>query len=163
MKYLFSVVLISLLLTACNDETSSTNGQHVEPGSDVVTHPDGTVHVKASDIAPFIGLWNYSLGMSSDLDRKQDYVGRWIEFAKDQSFKSGRWQKQLNTGRFSYDAKTQILSLDFKDNSEDRDIDWGIKLDNNVMIWLGNANDNNNGDQIRMQRVAERPTQPVGQ
>ena len=155
---------LSILLgISCTDDTASNGDKPPQSSNDITKNADGTVHVKASNIAPFMGLWSYSLGKSNDINREKDYVGRWIEFSKDQTFKSGRWQEQNNSGTFTYDGDNQILSLDYKNNEEDRDIDWGIKLGGDVMIWLGNANANNNGDQIRMKLAQERPSKPVGQ
>ena len=39
-------------------------------------------------------------------------------------------------------------------------MDWKVKLGGDVIIWMGNANINQTGDQIRMQKIQELPENP---
>ncbi|MEM1319855.1 MAG: hypothetical protein AAGG75_06330 [Bacteroidota bacterium] len=167
MKYFWSLLLCCLLLTACQDNSADNNNSN--NNSSTTTADNGTAadaaadrapkHISASALAPFIGLWSYSMPVSNDVARTKDYEGRWIEFSGDQTFKSGKWQEQTNTGTFEYDENTNILLIRYK-NQKDATMDWKIKLGIDVMIWLGNANINTSGDQIRMQKIPELPENP---
>ena len=162
MTKLCSVIMLCLLMAACSTDTSNNEaGSSTNSSSETTSKPSagtpGTAkHVKASAIAPLVGLWAYTLAMTDDLARKKDYEGRWIQFEADQTFTNGKWGDQTNSGTFEYDMTTKILKLYYK-NQKDGTFDWKLKIDNDVMIWLGNADINQSGDQIRMARTAERP------
>jgi len=156
--------MICLLIAACSTDTSNKQaGNSANSSTETTTSKSsaetalGTAkHVKASAIAPLIGLWAYTLAMTDDLARKKDYEGRWIQFEADQTFTNGKWGDQTNSGTFEYDMTTRILKLYYK-NQKDGTYDWKLKIDNDVMIWMGNADINESGDQIRMARTTERP------
>ncbi len=161
MKKLWPLIICCLVVFACKNDAPTNNSTTNSTGSTTTAANSDTKprHIKASAIAPFIGLWSYSMPMSSDVQRTKDYEGRWIQFAADQTFKNGKWKNQTNTGTFEYDEKTNILLLRFK-NQKDATMDWRIKLGVDVMIWLGNADINQTGDQIRMQKIQELPENP---
>ncbi|MEL6865547.1 MAG: hypothetical protein AAFP19_14060 [Bacteroidota bacterium] len=155
MRILFAFLCICLFWTGCvSDNTGGADGGGGAAG--------GSTHVKASPIAPFIGLWSYSKAFSNNSTRVKDYEGRWVEFTSDGTFKSGRWGDENNQGSFSFDADANVLTLDYKNDQQDADMDWEVKLGGDVIIWLGNAGRNRSGDQIRMQKVQERPLAPAG-
>ena len=162
-----SVIMACLLMAACSNDTannkagSTTNNNpstetNSNPPTEAAAAPGTAKHVKASAIAPLVGLWAYTLAITDDLARKKDYEGRWIQFESDQTFTNGKWGKEMNAGTFEYDFLTKILKLYYK-NQKDGTFDWKLKIDNDVMIWLGNADINQTGDQIRMARATERP------
>ena len=160
LRFFFCTMLL-FSLVACTDSTNSNSSSDNNGGGAAAN--DGT-HVSASDIAPFIGLWSYSVAVSNDIIRQESYEGRWIALDGDMNFTSGIWGDQTNKGTYSYNKNSQIISLDYADDSKDADMDWGIQHGGGeVMIWKGNSGRNTAGDQIRMQMVQERPQRPAGE
>ncbi|MEO1518602.1 MAG: hypothetical protein AAFV95_26550 [Bacteroidota bacterium] len=168
---LFCLLAILLSAAACTTEQPKEpvqqppTIQQAEPSpseTDNATVSVSPTHVKASDIAPFIGLWSFTKPMCREEIRNRYYRGRWIQFSGDGTFTFGRYQDQTNSGRFSYAGDKKIMSLDFADDS-DTDIDWKVMQGVDIMIWLGNAAVNTTGDQIQLKKVKERPNKPAGQ
>ena len=166
-----STLLLSLcLLAACQDdqagnsgktETPPTETSPVESAGNGATVDVSPTHIKASDIAPFIGLWSYAKPVCRDIARQNYYEGRRIQYEGDGTFTYGKYTDQTNTGRYSFVAEDKILNLDFTEE-KDTDMDWKTMHGVDVMIWVGNAKVNNSGDQIQLKRVPERPSKPVG-
>lgn len=157
-KYYFILVL-GLMVCSCKPDATSNstdNSSPKETTANSTASDDQPKHVKASDIAPFIGLWEYTVIISDDLARKKDYEGRWIQFGADQTFTSGKWADQSNSGNFDYDNNSKIIKLYYK-NQKDATNDWKTKIDGDVMIFMGNGDINETGDQIRLARTTERP------
>ncbi len=100
---------------------------HATDNPNIVTNPDGTVHVKGDMTAFLVGLWEveYALvGSTPKVDNR--YKGAWIEMKPDFTFTTGIYDQQTNKGtykfqseptrmlRFSYDKEEKLLPTEAK-------------------------------------------------
>ena len=162
MKSYNAILFLGLILSlaqACKSDTSSQAKATTDNNPSAAAPSAAPV---GDEIKPFEGLWYYEAPVTKDYDRKEDYKGRWVNFKLDGTFESGKWQSKTNTGRYTYDTKSEIITLDYSD-PKDPTWDWRVKFGPDYMIWIGNANINQTPDQIRMKRVDEYPTPPASE
>jgi len=166
----FSILLLislGLCLTACQNEDAQNNTSNTASTSSSSTSSstggnpqENSTHHKASADAPLIGLWEYGVSIHPSKPKfKKENEGRWIRFNTDNTFTSGKYQDQNNTGTWVYKPNAQIIQLNFEDNSINDDLDWQIQMSSSQdqMIWKGNADYNTSGAQIKMVRTEELP------
>ncbi|MEL6638274.1 MAG: hypothetical protein AAFW73_20410 [Bacteroidota bacterium] len=169
MKHTILFLAIALSVLACQGDGApgeaaaavEAEGTEVAPTT-AKTAPAPTKtevpHVEASVLAPLIGLWHYqTVAGIKDPKVKDDYLGRWIDLKGDQTFTSGIWQEQTNSGKWTYDGESTLINF-YYDQSEviyDEFQVQGAGMD--IVAFLGNTSRTKRGIQIKMVKENERP------
>ncbi|MEM9820794.1 MAG: hypothetical protein AAF985_06970 [Bacteroidota bacterium] len=171
MRYYFPLLLL-LLLVACKNEPTNQAPATPPPPPPAKAAPaqtpaptksstgeDGPVHIKASNVAFLVGLWEYTFALGAENETPK-YKGRWIEFKNDDTFISGRYGEETNQGTYQYeDDPKRILTLTYA-KKEEIPGQWEIQgQGHNGMVFKGNTPLNPSGLQVRMQQVNQRPKQ----
>ncbi len=130
---------------------------HDHAGHDHTGAAGGKVH-KASALSPYIGMWEYTFTMKiRDKEAHKKNEGRWIKFAGDGTFVSGRWDKQLNKGTWSV-SEDDLLSIDYEDHHDQIDRVWKTQgVGGDVVIWNGTKANNATGTSMKMSRIETFP------
>jgi hypothetical protein len=169
MKKLFVITLmiaLSLFLFSCGNDASSapeidqtqapteTKAVDDHAGHDHAGHDhDKTEIVKASPLSPFFGIWKY-MGSSSRGWFKNE---EWIEFKRDMTFAYGQDGKELGTGKWLLEDETNYLTIDYEEVDKTKNEHWKTQMNSPVLILIGNTNITKSGEQVKMDKVEERP------
>jgi len=108
--------------------------------------------VKASPLSPFFGIWKYT-GSTKQGWFKND---QWIEFHRDMTFSHGKEGKELGKGKWFLENETNYLTIDYDDDKFEN-THWRAQMNSPVLILIGNTNIAKSGEQIKMDKVEERP------
>ena len=163
MKNFILIALSTLILSSCANDQSNTTEAVQEPQKEETTITGSEPgHYTASKDAPYVGLWvvEFALGTAS-ADKKElakEFVGRWLNLKADNTFKSGKWQEQNNSGTWSFDAENKIIQINYS-KEESISYEWKIQGQGDRMIWLGNTPNNKKGTQLSLNRESELPQQ----
>lgn len=157
MKNLFVLALAILLsfgISSCENDAKSTQ----EPKS--TTHEikaadnhDTPEAAKPSPMSPYIGVWKQHASSLQGLFKDN----RWIEFYVDGTFINGANGKETNKGKWAIDGETNYMTIDYDDNSKIPDEHWKAQLHSPVVILIGNTDKTKTGEQIKMDKVEDRP------
>lgn len=168
MKKLFVITLaitLSLFLFSCgNDPNSSqeTNSTDTEvadnddnhAGHDHAGHNhDAPETIKASPLSPFFGIWKYTGSTNRGWFKNEE----WIEFKRDMTFAYGQDGKELGTGKWFLEDDTNYLTIDYEEEDKTKNEHWRVQMKSPVLILIGNTNITKSGEQIKMDKVEERP------
>lgn len=158
MRLIHSLLLLSIfLLISCQADnksnTASSTKETEAPQNSAAPTQASNTHVAASSEARFVGMWHYETIVGNP-EKKEDYVGRWIHMKRDNSFTSGLFFDENNSGTWSYNESTKIIKLNFKE-PEEIESEWLVNANGDFIIWIGNANSNMTGLQVKMVRYAE--------
>lgn len=177
MKNLFAIVLATALCVcfmACKNETKKDNNATASENVAVVEtpaspttdphaghdhaghdHDEKPVHIKSSPMSPYIGIWKYHFSTW----KTEYYKNRWIEFFADGTFENGIGGKQTNKGKWTLDPQTNLIDLDYEDNSKGKEFDeqWKGQIHPPVLLLLGNTPKNPDGGQIKLDQIEARP------
>ncbi len=158
MKNLTWILFAVIFLASCANETS--NNSEVQKEINDTTSTSEPKHYKASADAPLVGLWEVQFALGSgNVDKDalaNEYVGRWLNLKPDNTFESGKWQESSNTGNWSYDAETKIVTIHY-DKPETIGFEWRIQGKGDRMVWLGNTPNNKKGTQLSLNRATALP------
>ncbi|MFK7809052.1 MAG: hypothetical protein AB8F74_14710 [Saprospiraceae bacterium] len=158
MKILNLILCLSLcFFFACNTDTKSPAAtpevvEKTTAESAPKTEPSST-HVAPSAEARFVAMWHYET-IVGNVELKEAYVGRWINMKRDNSFTSGIYFDEDNSGTWSFNENTKIMTLKF-DKEEEIETEWLVNSNGDFVIWIGNANTNTTGLQIKMARYPQ--------
>lgn len=162
--YLFSL----LIFAACQPDSGNgqSNQAALTPGTTSPSDaPNNTnnrepVHVPASTLAPMIGLWHYEATAGlKDAATRDLYEGRWIDLKGDQSFTSGKWQEQTNSGKWEYNAESKQINFFYQKNEGIYDEFIVQGAGGEIVVFKGNTERTTRGIQIKMVKYPDRPTQ----
>ncbi len=134
-------------------ETPANNTTKAREATDVP-------HVPASVLSPMIGLWHYQTVVGvKDAKTKDDYLGRWIDLKGDQTFISGLWQEQTNSGKWTFDPESSLINFYYEKPEViyDEFKVQGAGMD--IIIFKGNTSRTKRGIQIKMVKENDRPVQ----
>lgn len=120
--------------------------------------PNAPVHVKASNTAFLIGMWEYTFALGGTNETPK-YKGRWIKFNGDDTFTSGRYNKETNRGTYSFEREPKIMLTLAYDQKEEIPRQWEVQGQGHEsgMVFKGNTPLNPAGTQVKMQQITERP------
>jgi len=85
-----------------------------------------------------LGIWKIEKvweGEQNVTEKHNPKENRWIELEAN-GFTSGGNPYGKNTGKWTFDASKNILSIDSY-AGEDDDSEWEIKIESNKMLWVG--------------------------
>lgn len=169
MKKLFVITLmiaLSLFLFSCGNDASSapetdsaqapteTKAVDDHAGHDHAGHDhDKTEIVKASPLSPFFGIWKYTGSSNKGWFKNEE----WIEFKRDMTFAYGQDGKELGTGKWFLEDETNYLTIDYGEEDKAKNEHWKTQMNSPVLILIGNTNITKSGEQIKMDKVEERP------
>ncbi len=154
MKSLFiSLSFCLFFFASCKTDTKTPTESGTTNTTEAVkeTNPStpAEVHVPSSAAAPLIGLWHYKDIIHIHKEEVAKYTGRWIHIKRDDTFTSGIYLKENNSGTWSYNEETKIIQLNPKEK-EDIATDWLVNGNGEFLLWLGSTETNKSGMQIRM-------------
>ncbi|MFT4668225.1 MAG: hypothetical protein ACI8YQ_003794 [Polaribacter sp.] len=154
MKSLITTLSFCLIFFAScktDTKTSSDTANSQESVNEVKppTPTSADVHVPSAAAAPLIGLWHYQDIVHIRKEEVEKYTGRWINIKRDDTFTSGIYLKENNSGTWSYNEETKIIQLMPKE-TEDIQTDWLVNGSGEFLILLGSTDTNKTGMQIRM-------------
>ena len=173
MKNLFVITLtiaLSLFLFSCGDdanssqETTSTETKAADNNDDHAGHDhDGQNHeghnhdapeiIKASPLSPYFGIWKYTGSTNRGWFKNEE----WIEFKRDMTFAYGQDGKELGTGKWFLENETNYLTIDYGEEDKTKNEHWRAQINGSVLILIGNTNISKSGEQVKMDKVEERP------
>ncbi len=163
----YCLLFISLTLwVACAPDSSSPTSNAASVTTSVTSPATGPVQtgepvkVDPDILSPHVGIWHYqSIAGIKDAKTRDFYTGRWIDLKGDQTFTSGVWQDQTNSGKWDFDPESQLINF-FYDKNEGLDIQYKLNgPSDEITIFLGNTPKNPKGIQIKMVRYPDRPTE----
>ncbi|MFK7775210.1 MAG: hypothetical protein AB8F94_23930 [Saprospiraceae bacterium] len=173
-SFVFTLIIaLSLFLFSCGNDTNSskeTNPTTTETPTPTETkvaanHDDHAGHdhaghnhdapatVKASPLSPFFGIWKYT-GSTKRGWFKND---EWIEFKRDMTFAYGQDGKELGTGKWFLEDETNFLTIDYGEEDKSKNEHWRAQINSPVLVLIGNTNISKSGEQVKMDKVEERP------
>ena len=172
MKKLFVVtleIILSLFLFACGNDVNSPQKEGTTPtltetkvnenhddhdGHNHAGHNHDTPEtVKASPLSPFFGIWKYTGSTKSGWYNNE----KWIEFKKDMTFAFGQDGKEIGKGKWFLEDETNYLTIDYDGEDKTKNEHWRAQMNSPVLILIGNTNITKSGEQIKMDKVEERP------
>jgi hypothetical protein len=163
--FVFTLALIlSFSIFSCGNEANSTQESTTAPTEtkaadnhhehDHAGHSHDTSEVaKPSPISPYIGVWKPFASSKKGIFKDN----RWIEFYADGTFINGANGKETNNGKWAIDGETNYMTIDYDDNSKIPDEHWKAQLHSPVVVLIGNTDKTKTGEQIKMDKVENRP------
>lgn len=151
----YSILLgFVLMLFACKTDRPESTEQAPELKKDEagnVVLPERMKHV-----VDFI--WWYQGYVSSREEQRQAQRGKWFQFKKDGTFTYGKFQDQIGEGTWKYNDQTNNLYLLTDDGAETRQWETMMSHTNDIMVWMGPPTGPNAGDQAKLEKYLQRPT-----
>lgn len=157
-----------ILFVACQPDSNTTATQSATSPLTSSSNEDGKkasakkeiVHVPASNLAPMIGMWHYEAIVGvKDPNVRAKYEGRWIDLKGDQTFTSGVWQEQTNSGKWSFDSDNQKINFNYA-TAEDLFDEFVVQgVGGDVVVFKGNTDRTARGVQIKMVKYNDKPIQ----
>ncbi len=151
-----------LTCVACKKDTKSTTNNITEQTKEnVIVNPDGTKHHTSSggtnQWALFTsGIWHVAFSVKvGDKDFKNRYEGQYIQFMESNAYIRGHYDKVMEEGRWEYDEG--LNTLYFLPN-EGQESEWKMQTNGDAMILVGTTRFNNNNEQIKLEKHAEKPS-----
>lgn len=176
-SFVFTLIIaLILFLFSCGNDTNSSketnptttetptetkvaanhddHAGHDHAGHDHAGHNhDAPATVKASPLSPFFGIWKYT-GSTKRGWFKND---EWIEFKRDMTFAYGQDGKELGTGKWFLEDETNFLTIDYGEEDKSKNEHWRAQINSPVLVLIGNTNISKSGEQVKMDKVEERP------
>ena len=145
-----TITILSLCLCffwSCQSDTPADSGSEaIEDNSNATT--DAPTHIKSEKAAIMVGLWHYAIAVGNS-EEAEKYTGRWIEIKRDDTFISGLYLNETNSGTWSYDEEKKYIKLNFKED-EGLSTEWETQGFGETVIWKGSTPNNKTGTQIKM-------------
>lgn len=133
---------------------------HAADNSNIVTNPDGTVHVKGDVTAFLVGLWEieYALvGSTPKVDTR--YKGAWIDMKGDFTFTTGIYDKVTNKGTYKYQAEpVRLLNFSFEKEEKILPSEAKVQGQGMQMVLLGETPMDGKQSQIKLGQTSKKPT-----
>ncbi len=133
---------------------------HASDNPNIITNPDGSVHVKGDVTAFLVGLWEieYALiGAKPKIDER--YKGAWIDMKPDFSFTSGTYDTQTNKGTYTFqDEPDRLLTFNFE--KEEKILPTESKVQGFAigLVLLGKTPMEGKNSQIKISQTSKKPT-----
>ena len=85
---------------------------------------------------------------------EQPYKDQWVDLKEDGSFSWGKGKDVLYSGKWGYNHDQTILQLN-PENSNEKQSQWSVKYNDQMMLWVGTNNSENHGIQMQLIRSPE--------
>ena len=89
-------------------------------------------------------------------NQEQPYKDEWIDLQPDGTFKAGKLKNQIHTGQWSYNHDAQTLFLR-PDTKEFKMSEWNVKLNDDMLVWVGTQTYGDNAMQLKLVRSTVLP------
>ena len=112
--------------------------------------------------APMItdSIWHHYVGISIRIKDPLIYKGDWIDLLPGGDYKSGKYSRTLDQGKFVFDELSQKLEL--RSSQQDSSSEWRVKVDPDAMLLIGTEKYQNNPWQIKLVRKYAIPSESSG-
>ena len=165
-NHLFCFLIWALALTACNQKPATEKAETTP--APVVEQPNmaqpATSSANGGHDYTFLTykMLQYRAAVVPGKDPKeQPFAGRWIKLDTDGTFKSGKYDQQTHTGKWTYnhDATTLLLRPDDK---EYKTTEWKVLFNDDMIVFIGTPSYGDGGTQIQLVRIDKFPEKPQG-
>lgn len=152
LKVLASLLLLtSLFFTSCKSDKAADQQAAVSSESDATAPP----HFKSERAAVMVGFWHYAM-VVGDAKDKEMYQNRWIDIKRDDTFTSGVFDKETNSGTWTFADDRESVILNYNKKDEGLAYEWKIQGYGDMLIWKGDlAGSNPKSTQIKMMKQKE--------
>ncbi len=147
------IVLLVIVLSssfACQPDTPAKSDDLSISEANAFIDP---VHIKSEKAAVLVGLWHYAVTVGKP-EEVSLYDGRWIDLQRDDTFTSGQWLEETNSGTWSYEDEGNYLRLIYN-NNENLATEWQTQGSGTTVIWKGSTPNNPSAIQIKMEKNLE--------
>ena len=169
-NYLLFGFLAIFLLTSCQDDVTTEEGEEVGSGTPA-NSGQTTTQPKTPAAYPVIGGENGVISeqtskvlriMTTNFWITEAYVkirdkeahslnkGKWFKFEMDGRYTSGRWLESTGNGTWTYDPQNLLIHLDDQNDEEDQEYKVQISSDEQIQIWVGTERFEISGVQRKM-------------
>lgn len=102
-------------------------------------------------------VWRYDgFVKNSDFLKSDDLAGKWIDFKEDLTYEYGSFQVKEGSGRYFFDLESKKLLL-LDDHPFVKPQEFDVKLNNDMMVLVGEYLYNDNNLQGKLVRISEKP------
>lgn len=105
-------------------------------------------------------MWHYSAAVViNDKEKEKEYIGKWIKLKPDNTLETGIYDGPTNHGSWAVNEAKNIITI-VEEAEQPISTEWKITTSSSsdaVMIWVGTKKYGNNGTQIKMLRVSDKP------
>ena len=133
---------------------------HAQDNPNIVTNPDGSVHVKGDITAFLVGIWEiqYALiGATPKVDSR--YKGAWIDMKPDFSFTTGIYDKVTNNGTYKFvDEPKRLLTFDFEKEEKLLPAESEVQGYGVGLVLLGKTPMEGKNSQIKIGQTSKKPS-----
>ena len=145
--FLTCLLAFSIFFIGCKSDASADK----QAAAEAETEKESSTHVKSERAAVAVGFWHYSIvgGPQEERDR---YKGRWVHVKRDDTFTSGIYDKETNSGTWTFDDPTSTILLRYAKSDENLAYEWQVKGYGETVIWMGNTPSNPKSTQIKMNK-----------
>ena len=147
--FLTCALIFSLFFVGCKSDASVDKKAAAEAKAEA--EKKSATHVKSERAAVGCGFWHYSI-VGGPKEEKDRYKGRWINVKRDDTFTSGLYDQQTNSGTWTFDDPTSTILLNYAKPDENLDNEWQVKGFGETTIWMGNTPNNPKATQIKMNK-----------
>lgn len=156
---LFCFLILALAFAGCNQKPASQNAA-TTPATEQPKKSESTpASSEGGHDYTFLTykmlLYRAALVPGKD-PKEQPFTGHWIKLDPDGTFKSGIYDKQTHTGKWTYnhDATTLLLQPDTKDY---KTTEWKVIFNDDMIVFIGTPSYGDSGTQIQLVRIDKYP------
>jgi len=133
---------------------------HAADNPNIVSNPDGTVHVKGDVTAFLAGLWEVQyaiVGAVAKVDAR--YKGVWIEMKPDFTFTTGIYDQQTNQGTYKFQSEPNRL-LSFSFDKEEKLLPTEVKVVgfSTELVLMGVTPMEGKNSQLKIGQTSKKPS-----
>ena len=141
-------------------EDDHSGHDHQADNPNIVTNPDGSVHVKGDPSAFLVGLWEveYALiGATPKVDAR--YKGAWIEMNGDFTFTTGIYDQQTNQGTYKFQTEPE-RTINFSFQKDEKIMPSKAKVQGYAvqLVFVGETPMDNKQSHIKIGQTSKKPS-----
>ena len=173
--HLIALLITSLLLFACQNNTTETTNREALPTTPESTptvasptSPSDTSELK--QVPPLTewakqffgnGLWHYEAAVViNDPEKSKSYTGKWIKLHPNNTLETAYYDGTITTGSWMIEEANNILTI-LENGERPTYSEWKVRTSSSsdaIMIWVGTKRFGLNNTQIKMLRYNVKPT-----
>ena len=103
------------------------------------------------------GVWEEEFIFEIGMDNPQgNRMGNWIQYLDDLTYKYGYYEEEKGKGVYHYNPDTKLLIM-LDNDSKKAPKEYEAQIINDWMVWSGQMTYKNNGTQMKLVKLKERP------
>lgn len=147
------------LFFSCQNEKANSESNSSDTKVEQATSSEVDVNMLPGKMKYLVkGIWWYDGYVSTRAEYRKEQRGKWFEFFPNGTLNFGRFQKLEGLGKWHYIEEEEKLFLTLP--PDDYSYEWTIQMSktNDLMIWKGPSTGRNKGDQAKLSKYLQRPT-----